>query len=94
MICPSVEADHADLGAVEIGKIDVLKNGLLVVVFTDADHRIDNFVIEFGNANLSGWMGFCKKESRPAENECSAHEHDHRDSSGLSGTVQTFSRAA
>ena len=40
----AVEPDHADLGAIEIGEIDVFQDGALVVVLADADHRIDNFV--------------------------------------------------
>jgi hypothetical protein len=40
----SIEADHANLRAVEIGEVDVFEDGLLVVVLADADHGIDNFV--------------------------------------------------
>src|SRR5207302_10744448 len=40
----AVETDHADLGSIEIGKVNVFENRSLVVIFTDADHRIDNFV--------------------------------------------------
>jgi len=40
----AVETDHADLGSIEIGKVNVFENRPLVVIFADADHRIDNFV--------------------------------------------------
>ena len=40
----AVEPQHADLGAVEIGEVDVLEDDLLVVGFADADHRVDDLV--------------------------------------------------
>ncbi len=40
----AVETDDADLGAIEVGKINVLQHGALVVILADADHRVDNFV--------------------------------------------------
>jgi hypothetical protein len=40
----AVETDDADLRAVEVGKIDVFEDRLLVVELADADHRIDDFV--------------------------------------------------
>ena len=40
----SVQADDADLRAVEIGKVDVLENGFLVVVLADSNHGVDDFV--------------------------------------------------
>src|SRR6266850_6418493 len=40
----TIQTDHANLRAVEIGKVDVFKDRLLVVKLADADHRINNFV--------------------------------------------------
>ena len=40
----SVEADHADLGAVKIGEGDLFKDRFLVVILADPDHGIDDFV--------------------------------------------------
>ncbi len=40
----AVEAQHADLGAVEIGKVDILEDWPLIVILADADHGIDDFV--------------------------------------------------
>jgi len=39
-----VEAQDADLGAVEIGQVDVLENRSAVVIFADSDHRVDDLV--------------------------------------------------
>ena len=38
----TVQTQNADLGAVEIGKVDPLEHRLFVVVPADADHRIDH----------------------------------------------------
>ncbi len=40
----SVQADDADLRAVEIGEVDVLEDRFLVVILADSDHRVDDFV--------------------------------------------------
>ncbi len=40
----AVQADHANLRAVKIGKVDVFEDRLLVVKLADADHGIDDFV--------------------------------------------------
>ena len=40
----AVEAQNADLGAVEVGEGDVLDDRLLVVVLADADHRVDDLL--------------------------------------------------
>ena len=40
----SVQAEHADLGAVEIGKIDVLQHRFLVVELAYSHHGVDDFV--------------------------------------------------
>ncbi len=40
----AVEADDADLRAVEVREVDVLQHRALVVVAADADHRVDDFV--------------------------------------------------
>ncbi len=40
----AVEAQNADLGAVEVGKGDVLQHFLLTVAFGNADHGVDNLV--------------------------------------------------
>src|SRR6185436_16196789 len=40
----AVQADDADLCAVEVGEIDVFENRLLVVKLADADHGINDFV--------------------------------------------------
>src|SRR6266852_4675527 len=40
----AIEPDDANLRAIEIGKIDVFEDGLLVIELTDADHGIDDFV--------------------------------------------------
>src|SRR5262249_19517099 len=48
----SVKTDHPDFCSIEVGKIDVFKNGLLIIVLTDTDHRIDDFI------------GFCAHRGR------------------------------
>ncbi len=40
----AVQAQHADLGAVEVGKGNVLQHLALAVALGDADHRIDDLV--------------------------------------------------
>ena len=40
----SVQSDDADLGAIEIGKIDVFEYSFLVVVLADSNHGVDDFV--------------------------------------------------
>src|SRR5205085_8837114 len=40
----SVQTDHADLRAVEIGEIDVFEDLLLSVKLRDTYHRVDDFV--------------------------------------------------
>ena len=40
----AVEPEHADLGAVEVGEVDVLENDLFLIPLGDADHRIDDLV--------------------------------------------------
>ena len=40
----AVQTDDANLRAVEVGKVDVFEDRLLVVKLTDADHGIDDFV--------------------------------------------------
>ena len=39
-----IQPNDANLRAIEIGKIDVFEDGLLVIELTDADHGIDDFV--------------------------------------------------
>jgi hypothetical protein len=46
----TVQAEHADLGAIEIGQRDVLDDRLFVVVLADPHHRIDNFFCVFAHA--------------------------------------------
>ena len=40
----SVKPQHANFGAIEIRKIDILQNRLLVVELADADHGINDFI--------------------------------------------------
>jgi hypothetical protein len=42
----SIQADDADFRAVKIGKVDVLKNGFLVVVLADSNHGVDELCSE------------------------------------------------
>ena len=48
----AVQAEHADLGAVEIGQGDVFEDLLLVVLLADTDHRVDDLVRFTGH----GWV--------------------------------------
>src|SRR5205085_11896537 len=40
----TVQADDAYLRAVEVGEVNIFKDRLLVVILSDADHRVDNFI--------------------------------------------------
>jgi hypothetical protein len=43
--------------AIEIGKIDVFEDGLLVIELTDADHGIDDFVWFSGHYSVAQACG-------------------------------------